>query len=978
MALSGAAKQSVLIQADFQDKASSGLRTLSGTMNETLGDQASGGMGKLLGKVKLSWAAVGVAAAAAGTAIVAGIGKSIGVAADFQQAMADVGAITRASAGDMAKLEEKAKEMGRTTSFSASQSAEAIQFLGMAGFDTNEILTALPDTLTLASAGGLELGKAADIASNVLSGMRMETSELGTVVDGMALTAASANTSVEQLGSAMSFAAPGAAAAGVSFSTASAALGIMADNGIQAERGGTSFNAMLRVMQTNTDENSAALREMGIEFMDSSGKLKPLADNIEAIEKAGLSSAQMISFFGDEGSRAINAMVGSGSRKLRELTREIENSGGAAEEMAKKKMNTFQGAWKTTQSAVEGLMITIGEKFLPLMQRTLADYITPAVQAFGDWMDRIGGLGEMFSDALRLVTEFGRSIWTTIDSIFSDTSFRETFLANLVDGFVRTFSSIKDVAIMWLAGLFGPNGIFATAALVVWEPLKFAFGLIWEPIKSLAVQGWNAVSEVVVEGINFLIDKVNSVGEHFGLTISNIDFTPLTVDAPETVEARWATMKKKTDENWEALEQSASDLGTSMSESFSKVGDEIVATYDTVVAPNLSEGFKETARKYTEEAAKPIEVKTAETAAVVVKEMNEAGKKTTADAKSHGKKTGEGFADGVESEIKTIPGIFEETLGGISFRSSFRDVSDNLGDALGKRIGAGMSAGMGSSVKDIVGQGVSILQDAQARGWGAEHTGAMIGGGLGAGVGGFFGGPQGAVLGAKVGSFLGGKIGGLFGSDDSGERDRALVGRVILAGRGRGGGTTENFHRPGSRKAVEAALSDLGFTRAAGGGLHEISGAIRSGRIYGEEGQKINRLIYKWAYEQAWETHQRKEAEAKFNAKVAEAVQWSIDRRSAAGYQGVVNSPTMFLAGEAGPEMVSVTPRGASFQGGGWGGGQGATLNFNFELHAIDSRSVKQFIEEDAREVIVEMLNKESFRSASVVYQTGVTTDPSV
>ena len=74
MALSGAAKQSVLIQADFQDKASSGLRTLSGTMNETLGDQASGGMGKLLGKVKLSWAAVGVAAAAAGTALVAGIG----------------------------------------------------------------------------------------------------------------------------------------------------------------------------------------------------------------------------------------------------------------------------------------------------------------------------------------------------------------------------------------------------------------------------------------------------------------------------------------------------------------------------------------------------------------------------------------------------------------------------------------------------------------------------------------------------------------------------------------------------------------------------------------------------------------------------------------------------------------------------------------------------------------------------------------
>jgi len=180
------------------------------------------------------------------TTPIVGMGTAmIMTAANFQSGMNKVKAISGATGKDFEALEEQAKDLGATTKFSASEAADGMSFLAMAGFETNEIISAMPGMLDMAAASGLELADAADIASNIMSGFNMEASEAGRVADFLAKTAASANTDVHQLGSAMSYAAPLASELGISAEETAAAIGFMSDAGIQGTRAGTALRGGL-------------------------------------------------------------------------------------------------------------------------------------------------------------------------------------------------------------------------------------------------------------------------------------------------------------------------------------------------------------------------------------------------------------------------------------------------------------------------------------------------------------------------------------------------------------------------------------------------------------------------------------------------------------------------------------------------------------------------------------------------------------
>ena len=205
-----------------------------------LKDDVSKGLAKVTDKMEAAGkAAVPVAAAYA--AVGAAVVKTTQAFADFQGSMNNVKALTQATEKEMDKLKAQALEMGQKTKFSAKESADAMGFLAMAGLNTNQIMEALPGTLQLAAAGNLELAEAADIATNVMSGMALPISRLGELNDTLAATAASSNTNIRQLGNAMSYAAPLAASAGVSVQETSAAIGILANAGLQGERGGTAL-----------------------------------------------------------------------------------------------------------------------------------------------------------------------------------------------------------------------------------------------------------------------------------------------------------------------------------------------------------------------------------------------------------------------------------------------------------------------------------------------------------------------------------------------------------------------------------------------------------------------------------------------------------------------------------------------------------------------------------------------------------------
>jgi hypothetical protein len=207
------------------------------------------------------------------------------VFAEFDDQMAAVGAVSRASAEDLKLLRDRSKQLGASTRYTAGQAAQAERMLAAAGFRAKDILIGVEDALSLASAGQIELGQSADIASNVLSGFGKKAEELAHITDVMALAAASANTSISQMGTAMSYAAPPAKLFGAGVEETSALIGAMSDAGIQADKAGTAIRSMYLRLASPPAEAGKWLNQLNISVADSkTGKLRDIVDVLEELQ----------------------------------------------------------------------------------------------------------------------------------------------------------------------------------------------------------------------------------------------------------------------------------------------------------------------------------------------------------------------------------------------------------------------------------------------------------------------------------------------------------------------------------------------------------------------------------------------------------------------------------------------------------------------------------------------------------------------
>lgn len=328
-----------------------------------------------------------VATAALTTALIALIAKSVETSAAFEQSMAKVGAITQASFTDFMDLRKQAIELGTTTVFSASQAAEAQSFLAMAGFEVKEIMESLPGVLSLAAAGQMELGRTADIASNILTGFRMSASETNRVVDVMAATMTRSNTNIEQLGYAMKYAAPVAAATGIEIETAAAAIGKLSDAGIQGEMAGTQLRAILLRLIKPVGEAANVMNELGIRTTDAQGNILPFTAILRQLETAfaGLTeSAQAEAaalIAGTEATAGFLTLLSTGADELDSFSTELQNSVGTADRIARQQMDTLNGSIEELKSALEGVGITVGDTFSPAI-RAAVDEITNLLNGF--------------------------------------------------------------------------------------------------------------------------------------------------------------------------------------------------------------------------------------------------------------------------------------------------------------------------------------------------------------------------------------------------------------------------------------------------------------------------------------------------------------------------------------------------------------------------------------------------------------------
>jgi len=321
----------------------------------------------------------GASMRAAGTSMTMGLTAPIvgGVAAvavafgGFEKSMNRVKALTGATGADFEKLSDQAKELGKTTAFSASEAADAMGFLAMAGFKTTEIIGAMPGVLELAASAQIDLASAADITSNIMTGYGQQTSDLARTNNILVQAMTSANVDLRMLGESMKFVGPVAKSAGVSFEEATAAIAMMGNAGIQGSMAGTALRGAITKLLTPTKKAATEMRALGLNALDAEGNLLPMSDIVQQLGDKSATTAQMMTIFGLRAGPAMAGLVSQGHEALRKMTGELENVGNVSQRIAAIQMEGLSGAFTRFKSAASGAMIEMGEKLAPTLEAFL-------------------------------------------------------------------------------------------------------------------------------------------------------------------------------------------------------------------------------------------------------------------------------------------------------------------------------------------------------------------------------------------------------------------------------------------------------------------------------------------------------------------------------------------------------------------------------------------------------------------------------
>ncbi|HCA7534499.1 TPA: phage tail tape measure protein [Staphylococcus pseudintermedius] len=315
--------------------------------------------------------------------VVAGFGAAVKKSIDFDDSMRKVKATSGATSGEFQQLRDKALEMGAKTKFSASQSAEALNYMALAGWDTKEMMSGIDGVMQLAAASGEDLGAVSDIVTDSLTAFGLKAKDSGHFADVLAQTSSKANTDVRGMGEAFKYAAPVAGALGYTVEDTSIAIGLMSNAGIKGEKAGTALRTMFTNLAKPTKAMKNQMDELGISITDSKGNMLPMRDVMDQLRGKfkGLSKDQQASaaatIFGKEAMSGALAVINASDEDYKKLTKSIDNSAGASKRMADEMEGGIGGSIRRMKSSIESLAISIGDVLAPYIKK-LAEFIADA------------------------------------------------------------------------------------------------------------------------------------------------------------------------------------------------------------------------------------------------------------------------------------------------------------------------------------------------------------------------------------------------------------------------------------------------------------------------------------------------------------------------------------------------------------------------------------------------------------------------
>ena len=507
--------------------------------------------------------------------------QSVEVGKNFDSAMSEVSAISGATGKDLQMLRDTAKEFGSTTMFSASEAADALKYMSLAGWDANTSAAALGGVLDLAAASGMELGAASDMVTDYLSAFGMEAEKSGYFADLLAFAQANANTSAEGLGEAYKNCAANLNAAGQDIETTTALLSMMANQGLKGSESGTALAAMMRDLTAKMEDGKVQIGDTAVAVMDANGNHRDLTDILKDVEKAtnGMGDAEraaaLSTTFTSDSIKGLNLIMNAGVDEAAKFEDELRKCDGTAAEMAKTMQDNLGGDLTSLSSQFEGVQIALYEKFEPALRKgvevlsELLKGVQFVIDHSSEFVAVLAAMGSgvaayvAYTTALKVMQEG----WMALEVVQKASAAAQAVLnavmaANPIGILIAAIAAlVAAFTVLW-----NTNDGFREAVLQTWETIKTGVSnavtavkefleSAFEQIKTIITTVWENIKTFTVEIWEGLKAAVNGAVENVKNSIS------ATLEAIKTIVVTiWNAIKTATSAAWNAIKTATSTV----------------------------------------------------------------------------------------------------------------------------------------------------------------------------------------------------------------------------------------------------------------------------------------------------------------------------------------------------------------------------------------------------------------------------------
>ena len=479
---------------------------VAGQKMETVGNSIAGAGKKMMGV----------------TTVIGGVGvAAVKTAADFDSAMSQVAAVSGATGKDFDSLRNKAREMGAKTKFSATEAAEAMNYMAMAGWKTEDMLDGIEGVMNLAAASGEDLATTSDIVTDALTAFGLSAKDSGHFADILAAASSNANTNVSMMGETFKYCAPIAGALGFSAEDTAEAIGLMANAGIKSSQAGTALRTIMNNLAGDVKISGKAIGDVTIATTNADGSMRDLSDiladcrsafgNLTESEKAQAAE----SLVGKNAMSGFLALMNAGQSDIDKLSSAIDNCDGSAEKMAMTMQDNLAGQLTILKSQLQELAISFGDILMPAIRS-----IVSKLQGF---VDKLNGMDESTKRTIVTVALLVASIGPLL--VIIGTAISKIGVA--MQGFVKLANGISKlkIAIQGGTGVLGKlgaalGGISAPvlAVVAVIAVLIATFVHLWktnEGFRDAIIETWNRIKDTISGFCQGIVDRLNALGFQF-------------------------------------------------------------------------------------------------------------------------------------------------------------------------------------------------------------------------------------------------------------------------------------------------------------------------------------------------------------------------------------------------------------------------------------------------------------------------------